>query len=164
MKATWILVAAIAAAIAIAVTIPVLAGALAANKLTAQPLQQEGYQAPCCPCPNATAGFPRGVGKGFAPRGYWRWVEVSSEYESGVLSILQSDPDASKLLQQGFNVTAIKPLITARVQGTGDITLKAKQAVVVLKGSSGYATVLVDVEQGKVLKIVTFSKTVVTKE
>ncbi|MEM4810678.1 MAG: hypothetical protein QXS92_02060 [Thermofilum sp.] len=60
MKATWILVAAIAAAIAIAVTIPVLAGALAANKLTAQPLQQGGYQAPCCPCPNAPPGS-RGV-------------------------------------------------------------------------------------------------------
>lgn len=91
-------------------------------------------------------------------------MEVSSEFESRVLSILKSDPDASKLLEQGCNVTAVEPVVTAVVQGTGDVSLKAKQAVVTLRGPSGGAAVLVDVEQGKVLKIITVTKTVITKE
>jgi len=89
---------------------------------------------------------------------------VSSDYESKVLAILESDPDASKLLSEGYNVTAIRPIVKAVVSGTGEVSLKATRAVVLLKGPSGsLARVLVDVEQGKVLEIVTLARTVIRK-
>lgn len=101
---------------------------------------------------------PRGWG--IAGRGF---VQVSTDYENTVLTILRNDPDASKLLQEGFNVTTIKPIITLLVSGTGDVALRAKQALVLLRGPSGFACVLVDVHQGKVIEIVTVTRTVITK-
>ena len=98
-------------------------------------------------------------------RAGWRGyaIQVSSEYEDAVVSIVKSDPDASKLLSEGYNITAIRPLVTAVVTGTGDVALQAKQAVVLLKGSSGFAQVLVDLAQGKVLKITVVTVTVKSK-
>ena len=159
MKSVWLLVVAVVAAVAIAVAVPVLATSLLSPGQGA-PAFQQGSPAPCLG--NVTPPLPRKWPGKWWPRGGWR-VEVSSEFESKVLSILRSDPDASKLLQQGYNVTAIRPVITLSVGAGGEVTLKAKQAVVLLKGPSGYATVLVDVEQGKVLKIISVTRTVISK-
>jgi hypothetical protein len=90
-------------------------------------------------------------------------VEVSEEFASKVLDILKSDPDASKLLSEGYNVTAVRPIVTLSVAGDGTVTLRATQAVVVLRKDSSWAVVRVDVAQGKVVSIVTVTRTVIKK-
>ena len=153
MKAAWLL------AVVVAVAVPVVASALLAS--TAAPAPQQAP--PARPACNAT---PHVLGewaaKWWGPRGGWR-VEVSSEFKERVLSILRSDPDTSKLLQQGYNVTAIRPVLTLTVGASGEATLKAKQAIVLLRSPSGHAVAIVDVEQGKVTKVVSVTKTVVSK-
>jgi len=91
-------------------------------------------------------------------------VEVSEEYRSRVLEILSRDEDAAKLLKEGYNVTAVKPIVKAYVAADGSVTLRASQAMVTLvKKGEGAAVALVDLEQGKVVKLVVYSKTVIEK-
>jgi len=91
-------------------------------------------------------------------------VEVSEGYRSRVLEILSKDEDAAKLLKEGYNVTAVKPIVKAYVAADGTVTLKASQALVTLvKKGEGVAVTLVDLEQGKVVKLVVYSKTVIEK-
>ncbi|MCC6046824.1 MAG: hypothetical protein LM571_01355 [Desulfurococcaceae archaeon] len=91
-------------------------------------------------------------------------VEVSEEYRSRVLEILSEDEDAAKLISEGYNVTAVKPIVKAYVAADRSVTLKASQALVTLvKKGEGVAVALVDLEQGKVVKLVVYSKTVIEK-
>ncbi len=91
-------------------------------------------------------------------------VEVSEEYRSRVLEILSSDEDVAKLLSEGYNVTLVKPIIKAYVAADGAVALKASQALVTLvRKGEGVAVALVDLEQGKVVKLVVYSKTVIEK-
>ena len=162
MKASLAIIAAVVVALAIAVAVPVLAVWMSSYQGTSAAGYGGGQPPAAAPCWN-TSYQPRFHAKwGFAKG--WRLVQVSREYESRVLEILRADPDASKLLGEGYNVTAIRPLITAVVSGTGDVSLKATRAVVLLRGPSGsVAKVLVDVEQGRVLEIVALTRTIVKK-
>jgi len=91
-------------------------------------------------------------------------VEVSEEYRSRVLEILSRDEDVAKLLSEGYNVTLVKPIIKAYAAADGTVTLKAPQALVTLvKKGEGVAVALVDLEQGKVVKLVVYAKTVIEK-
>jgi hypothetical protein len=91
-------------------------------------------------------------------------IEVSEEYRSRVLGILSEDKDAAKLISEGYNVTAVKPIVKVYVAADGSVTLRASQAMVTLvKKGEGVAVALVDLEQGKVVKLVVYSKTVIEK-
>uniref|UniRef100_A0A7J3X6N8 Uncharacterized protein n=1 Tax=Thermofilum pendens TaxID=2269 RepID=A0A7J3X6N8_THEPE len=164
VRTSLVILAAVAVALAIAVAVPVLAVWMSSSQSASEAAGYGGERPPAGAPSWNISRLPRFPAKwGFA-RG-WRFVQVSSEYESRVLEILKADPDTSKLLSEGYNVTAIRPLITAVVSGTGDVSLKAARAVVLLRGPSGSAAqVLVDVEQGKVLKIVTLTRTVIEKQ
>ncbi|MEM2221344.1 MAG: hypothetical protein QW215_02925 [Ignisphaera sp.] len=84
-------------------------------------------------------------------------VIVSDEYKAKIIEILKTDPDVKKLLENGYNITVIKPLIKMYVQGDGSVVLKATQASVTLcKKGEGITVVLVDIEEGKVLKILQY--------
>jgi len=119
------------------------------------------------PWSNATLPVARWLHRGIAkefkdligPR-----VEVSEEYRNKVLEILSNDEDVAKLLSEGYNVTSVKPIIKAYVAADGTVALKASQALVTLvKKGEGVAVALVDLEQGKVDKLVVYSKTVIEK-
>ena len=91
-------------------------------------------------------------------------VEISEEYRSRVLEILSSDEDVAKLLSEGYNVTSVRPVIKAYIAADGTVTLKASQALVTLvKKGEGVAVALVDLDQGKVVKLVVYSKTIIEK-
>ena len=90
-------------------------------------------------------------------------LEVSSGYTQNVNDILNSDSDVQSLITQGYNVTVVKPLIKRVVQSDGTVTMKASSAIVSLKGPSGHATVYVDIDSAKVLKIVILTRTVIDK-
>ncbi|MEM3028482.1 MAG: hypothetical protein QW220_07140 [Candidatus Bathyarchaeia archaeon] len=90
-------------------------------------------------------------------------LEVSEEFEERILSIVNEDPDVKELLQEGYNITGIRPTIKAIVQANGDITMKATGAIVSMRGERGWAQIQVDLEAGKVIRIVILSKKVIEK-
>lgn len=161
MKTTWILAAAASVtlvAVAVALIPPALGGFTQRSGVLRsvwQNAEDEGIF-----CWNVT---PRARLKGMRGLPAWRFVEVSSEYTEAVMRILRNDPDVAKLLQEGYNVTWIRPIITAVVSGTGDVELRATQALVLLRSSNATAQVLVDVSQGKVLKVTIVTRTVIVK-
>jgi hypothetical protein len=67
------------------------------------------------------------------------------------------------LIFEGYNVTAIKPIIGSVVEADGTVATKASTAVVSLEGTSGHATVNVDVENATVTRIVITTVTVIDK-
>jgi len=96
--------------------------------------------------------------------GPWESVTVSQEFEDNVLSIAKKDTDVQNLLNDGYNVTAVRPIISATVEGDGTVTMKATSAVVMLdKGTTGHASVWVNLEEGKVTRIVILTRTVIEK-
>lgn len=106
-------------------------------------------------------GFPNGPLRG---HGCFRFVEVSAEFEENVTSIAKSDQDVQNLLNDGYNITGVRPIIKARVEANGDVITKATSAVVMLeKDTTSHATVLVDLEEGKVTEIVILTRTVIEK-
>jgi hypothetical protein len=110
---------------------------------------------------NRTQGWPHGWGCG---RGCYGSVEVSEEFKENATNIAKNDTDVQNLLNDGYNVTGVRPIIKTIVEGDGSVVTKATSAIVVLeKGTTGYASVLVDLEQGKVTKIVILTKTVIEK-
>lgn len=95
-------------------------------------------------------------------RGYS--LEVSEEYKEKVLNIVENDADVQKLLNEGYNITGIKPLIKSVVNEDGTVVTKVATAVVMLKkDATGKAMVWVDLEHGKVTKIVSLTLTVIEK-
>lgn len=90
-------------------------------------------------------------------------IEVSSEYTANVNAILNNDTDVAAIITQGYNVTAIHPNIKTVVQADGTITTNASTATVFLQGTSGYATVNVDLANAKVTYIVEITRTVIDK-
>ncbi|MEM0024075.1 MAG: hypothetical protein QXJ38_05430 [Thermofilaceae archaeon] len=162
VKTSLIVVAVVAAAVIlvalVTAAIPTVLGGTAQRSRAFNPVWQLGENGQPF-CWNVT---PRARARGVGFAG-WRFVEVSSEYVNAVTNILKGDPDVAKLLQEGYNITWIRPIITAVVSGTGDVTLRATQALVLLKGPDATAQLLVDVAQGKVLRITIVSRTVITK-
>jgi hypothetical protein len=111
---------------------------------------------------NATyrCGPRMGAGRG----GPGQLIEVSEEFKTNVVNIAKNDEDVQKLLSEGYNVTDVRPIISSIVAGNGDVTTKATEAVVMLqKDTTGRAVVWIDVEEGKVTRIVIETRTVIEK-
>ena len=101
---------------------------------------------------------------GCGPGEFGGAVTVSQEYKDNVINIAQNDSDVQKLLTDGYNVTGVRPIITATVEADGTVTMKATTAIVTLcQDTTGRALVTVNVEQGKVTKIVILTRTVIEK-
>jgi len=108
-----------------------------------------------------TCGWSLGQSRGWGRRGF---VEVSEEFKENVVNIAKSDEDVQALLGEGYNVTGVRPIIKAEVQANGDVTMRATEAIVVLrKDATGNASVWVDLEEGKVTRIVILTRTVIEK-
>jgi hypothetical protein len=91
-------------------------------------------------------------------------IEISSEYNATVTSILESDTDVANLISEGYNVTSINPVVKTVVEGDGTIATKATTAVVIMtNGTSGIASLKVDLENSKVTYITIVTKTVIDK-
>jgi hypothetical protein len=158
METKWVVIA-VVAALAVAV---VAASAVALAQASQARRYWRPWLAPTTDAPSASAPLGKGWQRGFGRRGFFT-VEVSEEFTSKVLNILKSDPDASKLLSDGYNVTAVRPIVTLSVAGDGTVTLRATQAVVTLSKDSSWAVVRVDVAQGKVISITAVTRTVIKK-
>ena len=96
-------------------------------------------------------------------KGFGHLINVSEEFKENVINIAESDPDVQNLLDAGYENMCVKPIIAATVQGNGDVTIKATGAIVKLYRNWDRASVLVDLEAGKVTKIVTVERTVIDK-
>ena len=94
---------------------------------------------------------------GFGPK-----ISVSEEFKENVINIAENDSDVQNLLDAGYENVSIRPIIKATVQGNGDIT-KATGAILTLCKEGGRALVQVDLEAGKVTKIVKVEWTVIEK-
>jgi hypothetical protein len=122
---------------------------------------------------NSSTGWIFGnVGMGRCGRsGVGRWglepygsVEVSEEFKQNVINIAESDTDVQALLNDGYNVTGVRPIIKSVVGAEGNVVTQATSAIVMLqKDTAGHASVLVDLEQGKVTQIVILTRTVIDK-
>ena len=112
---------------------------------------------------NDTCGFPGRHGPGGGP-GRFMSITVSKEFKDNVINIMQNDTDVQQLLADGYNITDVRPIINATVEGDGTVTMKATSAIVVLsKDTTSRATVWVDLEQAKVTRIMILTRTVIEK-
>ena len=104
-------------------------------------------------------GMDRGLG-GFCAKA----LQVSPEYTANVTNIVNADSDVQNLISQGFNITAIRPVINTTIDGNGNVVTKASTANVFLEGNNGSRSfVVVDLSQEKVTKIVTLTITEIDK-
>ncbi len=103
-------------------------------------------------------GMDRGIG-GFGSEG----IQLSSEFTANVTNIAKNDSDVQNLLNQGYNITSIRPNINTTVDGNGNVVTKASTADLTLIGTNGRALVVVDLSQEKVTKIVTLTITEINK-
>jgi hypothetical protein len=110
-------------------------------------------------------GGPRGMGmgQGFGGFGGFGSIQVSSDFTQNVTNIAKSDSDVQNLLNQGFNITSVRPVISTVVDGNGNVVTKASTADVILQSTTGRAFVVVDLDQAKVTKIVTLTVTEIDK-
>jgi hypothetical protein len=120
-------------------------------------------------CGNGPMGFagPRGMFRGFGGPGGMMGgfgpVQVSSDFTQNVTNIVQNDSDVKNLLAQGYNITAIRPVISTVINGNGNVVTSATTANVILRSTTGRALLVVDLTQAKVTKIVTTVTTVINK-
>jgi len=100
----------------------------------------------------------RNMRMGWRPHGF---IQVSTEFKNHVISIASNDEDVQTLLNDGYNATGVSPIINYTINANGDVTMKAANAIVVLRKSTrGIAYVWVNVETEKVTRIAT-SRTVI---
>jgi hypothetical protein len=91
-------------------------------------------------------------------------VEVSAEFEEKVTNIAKSDTDVQQLLDEGYNVTRVMPIVKTIIDGDGNVVTKATNATVMLeKDTTGRAIVSVDLEQEQVTQIIILTRTVIDK-
>jgi hypothetical protein len=96
-------------------------------------------------------------------------LNVSQAFENNVVSIAKNNTDVQNLLSEGYNITSVRPIITGTVEANGTVTFTATSATVTLTQSTtnqnttstGRAVVWVNIEQAKVTKIVTTTRTVI---
>ncbi|WP_455283724.1 hypothetical protein [[Eubacterium] cellulosolvens] len=101
---------------------------------------------------------------GLRGRGPFGFVEVSEEFEENAINIAKSDQDVLDLLDDGYSIAGVRPLIVTRVEANGDLVTKATGAFVVLEqNTTSIARVWVDLEEAKVTKIVIVAITVIEK-
>jgi hypothetical protein len=95
---------------------------------------------------------------GFGP------VEVSDEFKQTVTGIAENDTDVQNLINDGYNVTSVRPIIKTVIDAEGNVVTQATSAVLTLqKDTTGHATVLVNIEEAKVTQIVILTRTVIEK-
>ena len=75
------------------------------------------------------------------------------------------DEDIQGLLNDGYKITGVRPILKTVVDANGDVTTRATSAVVMLQNEDemGHASAWVDIEEGLVSKIVIFTRTVIDK-
>jgi hypothetical protein len=96
--------------------------------------------------------------------GHWRSITVSQGFKDNVINIAKNDTDVQNLLNDGYNITTVRPIINATVEADGTVTLEATSAVVMLeKDTTGRASVWVNLEEGKVTRIEILTRTVIEK-
>ena len=106
-------------------------------------------------------GWPHG---GMRGRGCYGFIEVSEEFKENVINIVKNDSDVQNLLNEGYNITEVRPIIKTIVEGDGSVVTKATSAIVMLeKDTTSRAVVKVDVENAKVTEIVILTRTVIEK-
>ncbi len=106
-------------------------------------------------------GMGQRMGRGFGGFGA---VQVSSDFAANVTNIVNNDSDVQTLLNQGYNITSIRPVISTVVDGNGNIVTKVSTADLLLQGNNGSrAFVVVDLSQVKVTKVVTLTVTEIDK-
>jgi hypothetical protein len=106
----------------------------------------------------------RGMRFGMGGFGGFGPVEVSEEFKQTVTNIAGNDTDVQNLIADGYNVTSVRPIIKTVIDAEGNVVTKAPNAVLTLqKDATGYASVMVDVEQAKVTQIVILTRTVIDK-
>jgi len=103
-----------------------------------------------------------GWGRG---RGRLGLIEVSEEFEQNAIAIANEDGDVQGLLEQGYTIVGVRPIIKTIIDGNGDVTTKATDAIVMLTDddATSRASVWVDLEEGKVTQIVILTRTVIEK-
>ncbi len=111
---------------------------------------------------NGPCGFPQ-CGHLRGNLGFGPLISVSEEFKENVINIAKSDTDVQNLLDAGYENMNVKPIIEATVQGDGDVAIKATGAIVTLCRNESRALLQVDLEAGKVTKIVTVERTVIEK-
>jgi hypothetical protein len=90
--------------------------------------------------------------------------EVSSDFVANVSNIAKNDSDVQNLVANGYNVTTVMPIIKNVVGSQGNVTTKATSAILILEnGTTGHASVLVDLEKAKVTQIIETTTTVINK-
>ena len=104
----------------------------------------------------------RGMDRGFAGF-YSEAIQLSSDFTANVTNTAKNDSDVQNLLNQGYNITSIHPIISTIVDGNGNVISKASTANLTLIGTNGRALVVVDLSQEKVTKIVTLTVTEIDK-
>jgi hypothetical protein len=106
----------------------------------------------------------RGMRSGPHDFGGFGAIEVSEEFEQTVTSIAESDTDVQNLIDDGYNVTSVRPIIKTVIDAEGNVVTKATSAVLTLqKDTTGHATVTVDIEEAKVTQIIILTRTVIDK-
>jgi len=91
-------------------------------------------------------------------------IQVSSEFTANVTSIAKADADVQNLLNSGYNITALRPIVSTLIDANGNVVTKASSAeLILLKDTTGRAFVIVNVDQAKVTKIVTLTMTEIDK-
>jgi len=121
-------------------------------------------------------GGPGGMGRGFGGfggfggnfssvmmPGRFGSIQVSSDFTQNVTNMAKSDSDVQNLLNQGYNITSVRPVISTVIDGNGNVVTKASSADVILQSTTGRAFVVVDLDQAKVTKIVTLTVTEIDK-
>ena len=94
----------------------------------------------------------------------WRGAPVtytlSQDYVNQVMQVLESNNATATLLNQGYSVAAVKPLLHAAVGAGGRVEITAEKAIVVLARQPGPApgmpariVVLVDISSGTVTPV-----------
>jgi hypothetical protein len=109
---------------------------------------------------------PAGPGLDGGPHGRrgFGFIEVSEEFEESVLVIAEGDEDVKVLLDEGYNVTGVRPIIKTVVDGDGNVVTKAIDAIVMLeKEDTGRAGVWVNLDEAKVTEILIVTRTVIKK-
>jgi len=89
---------------------------------------------------------------------------VSEEFKEKVISIAKANEDVQNLLNSGYNVTAVRPVIKTVVEGDGSVVMRATGAVITLvKDKMSRATVKVDLENARVTEVTVLTRTVIEK-
>lgn len=89
---------------------------------------------------------------------------MSEEFKEKVISIAKADEDVQNLLNSGYNVTAVRPVIKTVVEGDGSVVMRATGAVITLvKDKMSRATVKVDLENARVTEVTVLTRTVIEK-